>query len=144
MHVTYNRHCLAFSFLICLMVGLSASMWGFPVDASCTGIDKEQAWTIVKDKILEGNLENKIVYRHEDLFKTGQELKSWGNVYVVPADFEQAWLFFVDDQPDANWQHACRYIWVDTKNGKYETIKSSTPPDSMTGMLKLSPQTPQE
>lgn len=33
---------------------------------------------------------------------------------------------FVDEMPQANWEHACRYIFVDEKNS--ETIKSTVPP----------------
>ena len=102
-------------------------------------IDKDRAWEIVKKKILPKDLEGKIIYVSIDLLKAGQSIKSWGHDYKVPENFPQSWFFFVDDQPDANWGHACRYIFVDAGTGKYAVIKASTPPDSMDRMKKIFP-----
>ena len=102
-------------------------------------IDQGQAWEIVKKNILNDNPGNSIVYRSKDLLNADQEVKSWQQTYTVPKDFKKAWLFFVDDQPDANWGHKCRYIFVDAESGKYQVINSLTPPDSMDDMTKIFP-----
>lgn len=102
-------------------------------------IDQDQAWEIVKKNILNDNPGKSIVYRSKDLLNAGQEVKSWQQVYTVPNDFKKAWLFFVDDQPDANWGHNSRYIFVDSESGKYHVINSLTPPDSIDEMTKIFP-----
>ncbi|KFD41608.1 hypothetical protein HY02_03800 [Peptococcaceae bacterium SCADC1_2_3] len=100
-------------------------------------IDKNQSWEIVKKEVLAESLQNKIVYISTEPLKAGQAVKSWKHIYKVPNNLQEAWLFFVDDQPGANWEHACRYIFVDTATGKYKVIKASTPPDSMENMKKI-------
>ena len=115
----------SFTLVILLFIGLTYA------SVEKKSIDKDQAWKIVKEKILAKEQKDKIVYVSIDLLKSGQAVKSWGHDYKVPGDFQQAWLFFIDDQPDANWQHACRYIFVDAGSGKYTIIKAHTPPDSM-------------
>jgi len=125
-----------FMLIILLLVGLTDAA----VEKAC--IDKDQAWEIVKEKILDKEQKDKIVYVSIDLIEPGQAVKSWGNEYKVPGEFQQAWLFFIDDQPGANWQHACRYIFVDAGSGKYTIIKALTPPDSLEEMQKIFPLPP--
>jgi hypothetical protein len=105
-------------------------------------IDQDQAWKIVMEKILAKEQKDKIVYVSIDLLKSGQAVKSWGHDYKVPEDYQQAWLFFIDDQPGANWEHACRYIFVDAGSGKYTILKARTPPDSMEKLKKIFPLPP--
>jgi hypothetical protein len=124
---------LSFTLVILLFIGLTYAA------VEKKSIDKDQAWKIVKEKILAKEQKDKIVYVSIDLLKPGQAVKSWGQNYQVPGDFQQAWLFFIDDQPEANWQHACRYIFVDAGSGKYTITKALTPPDSMENMKKIFP-----
>jgi hypothetical protein len=124
---------LSFTLVILLFIGLTYAA------VEKKSIDKDQAWKIVKEKILAKEQKDKIVYVSIDLLKPGQAVKSWGHDYKVPGDFQPAWLFFIDDRPEANWQHACRYIFVDAGSGKYTIIKALTPPDSMENMKKIFP-----
>jgi hypothetical protein len=123
----------AFTLVIFLFIGLTYAAG----EKKC--IDKDQAWKIVKEKILAKEQKDKIVYVSNDLLKSTQAVKSWEHDYKVPGDFQQAWLFFIDDQAGANWQHACRYIFVDAGSGKYTIIKAHTPPDSMEEMKQIFP-----
>ena len=130
----------AFGFMLGILLFIG-SMYAASENAC---IDKDQAWKIVKEKILAKEQKDKVVYVSSDLLKTGQAVKSWENEYKVPPGFQSAWLFFIDDQPEANWQHACRYIFVDAVSGKYTIIKALTPPDSMDEMKKIFPLPQQE
>jgi hypothetical protein len=103
-------------------------------------ITREQAWEIVKKEILKDPLKDKAVYISEHPLKANDTIKSWEKVITVPGNFQRCWLVFVDDQYGANWQHKCRYIFVDTASGKYEVIKSLAPPDSMEGMKQIFPE----
>ena len=40
-----------------------------------------------------------------------------GNAIVCP--FDNNFIFFVNDHPFANWNHPCRYIFIDTITGGY-------------------------
>jgi hypothetical protein len=104
-----------------------------------TGIDKEHAWMIIKKEIFEENPEGTLVYIYQIPLTAGQEIKSWGRSYTVPDKFDMAWFIFVDDQPGANWEHACRYIFVDQVSGEYHIINSRTPPEQMELMDKIFP-----
>lgn len=104
-----------------------------------TGIDKEHAWMIIKKEIFEENPENILVYISQVPLKAGQEIKSWERSYTVPVKFDMAWFIFVDDQPGANWEHACRYIFVDRVSGEYHVIQSRTPPEQMELMDTIFP-----
>lgn len=101
--------------------------------------DSEKAWETVKSNILKSGLSNKVIFRSKEPLKGGQEIKCWDRIIKVPAHFEQAWFFFVDDQPMANWGHKCRYIFVDTKTYKYHVIDSTSPPNSLDDMYQIYP-----
>lgn len=121
---TLNKMC----FTVFLFLFTGCMLASAAVDKN---IGKDRAWEIVKKEILKEKIEGKEVYVSIDLLKAGEAVKCWGKSYTVPENFQQAWLFFVDDQPGANWGHACRYIFVDAAGGKYKIIESRTPPDSM-------------
>ena len=37
------------------------------------------------------------------------------------------WIAFVDDVPEANWGHPCRYLFIDD-SGNMSEVKATTPP----------------
>jgi hypothetical protein len=39
------------------------------------------------------------------------------------------WAFFVDDAPEANWEHPCRYIFV-LENGEIVEVPETAPPSA--------------
>lgn len=53
---------------------------------------------------------------------------SW---FSVSSPETESWLFFVDDKPMANWDHDCRYVFVDM-NGRVHIHKKSSPPNLST------------
>ena len=57
------------------------------------------------------------------------------------APFEKFWFVFVDDQPQANWMHPCRYIFVSEDLSAYAVVYRMAPPrvtDASTGdVLRL-------
>jgi hypothetical protein len=49
-----------------------------------------------------------------------------------PSDLPQ-WAFFEDDDPEANWEHPCRYLFVHEKadtTGKVTGVRSTLPFDT--------------
>ena len=104
------------------------------------GKTQTEAWNIIiRQKIIGEDIKNKIVYVSIKPLKPGQKIKTWKETYIIPQNFQKTWVFFIDDQPNANWEHKCRYIFFDAVNGKYRVIKAHTPPISMDNMKKISP-----
>jgi predicted lipid-binding transport protein (Tim44 family) len=103
-------------------------------------IDRAKAWEIVKKEVLKDELKGKKIYAAIEPLKAGYEIKSWEKVFKAPETFSQSWFFFIDDQPEANWQHHCRYVFVDAEKGEFEVLKSLTPPDSMEGIEQIFPE----
>ncbi len=54
----------------------------------------------------------------------------------VTVDGGPGWLFFVDDVPQANWTHPCRYVLVG-EDGRLNVEKAHTPPRDMDGFEEL-------
>jgi len=133
----------AFIALVCFC--LPTATHGATVSES-NAINAEQAWKIVKTDLLKDQalkdqaLKDKAAYISIELLKADDTIKSWEKVYTVPATFQRCWLIFLDDQYGANWQHKCRYIFVDADSGKYVVVESLTPPDSMEGMKQIFPK----
>lgn len=42
-------------------------------------------------------------------------------------DFD-SWFFFIDDRPFESWEHPCRYVFVNVKNGAYLIVNKRRPP----------------
>jgi tetratricopeptide (TPR) repeat protein/3D (Asp-Asp-Asp) domain-containing protein len=76
------------------------------------------------------------------------------NIYVVPeilsgftyevnpyktinTTFSNWWLFFIDDNPQYNWGHNCRYVFIDSITGNYEIIEEILPPMNYNDILEV-------
>ncbi len=48
---------------------------------------------------------------------------------IPPSDGvnHRMWVAFVDDVPEANWGHPCRYLFIDDA-GNISEVKTTTPP----------------
>lgn len=62
---------------------------------------------------------------------------TWRTKFQVPASFSRAWFYFVDDMPQANWEHPCRYVFVDVKTHAHVILEASTPPTDVASMIAL-------
>ena len=57
----------------------------------------------------------------------------------------ESWFFFVDDMPLANWEHPCRYIFVNVKTGDYELLSKRRPPlEEMEELISFCPSEKQQ
>lgn len=99
-------------------------------------IDASAAWKIVREKVLENELEGKRCFISVQLQKGGEIIKSWSKDQQVPEKFAFAWIVFIDDAPEANWEHSCRYVFVDAASGEYVIRRASTPPDNLNSEFK--------
>jgi hypothetical protein len=101
-------------------------------------ITADKAKQIVTEKVLSGKLNGKIVYISKMPLKKGETIRAMAKTYQVDA-FVSSWVFFIDDAPEANWEHPCRYVFVDEGTGKYTVIEGKTPPDDINIFMKIYP-----
>ncbi len=90
-------------------------------------------------KVLSGNPGGKVVYRLDAALKKGDKIHAMAHIYTVES-FDAAQIFFIDDEPEANWEHPCRYILIDPQTDDYKIIKASAPPNNLDLYTKIYPE----
>ena len=71
--------------------------------------------------------------------------KSIGNgVSVLTANgeelinpYNESYVYFIDDIPAANWEHPCRYCFVNKENGVYNMITQTIYPDNCESLTRI-------
>ncbi|MBQ9230202.1 MAG: T9SS type A sorting domain-containing protein [Prevotella sp.] len=98
-------------------------------------ISQGKAWEIVKEKVLQGDTTEVHVYVSNAVCKAESQIKT---VYedVNTPDFD-SWFFFIDDVPFGDWEHPCRYVFVNSVDGTYIVQNHRRPPllDTMTNLV---------
>jgi hypothetical protein len=79
-------------------------------------ISKDEAWQIVKEKVLLNKLQDVNVYFEKSTIEGNSVTKSVFTEVESPPF--TSWFFFVDDKPLANWGHSCRYVYVNAYSGE--------------------------
>jgi len=65
----------------------------------------------------------------------GETVVNWGGaVRQVDA---ASWLVFIDDQPGANWEHPCRFAFVDALTRELVVVEATSPPQRFAEMQRL-------
>jgi hypothetical protein len=82
---------------------------------------------LVMNDILLNEVGNINVYCCYDM-KSGDEVLELPDFRTLSLSYSINWVFFVDDNPYAQWQHSCRYIFVDASSGGYNIINDRIPP----------------
>lgn len=83
------------------------------------------------------SLVGKLVYVSREPLPGGKSVRSWRTEFQVPRQFSHAWFYFIDDAPKANWEHPCRYVFVETKTRAHVIMKAMTPPKDLAAMVVL-------
>ncbi len=89
-------------------------------------IDKDQAIGIVKSSLTNEELQNYNVLVFPDLIQ-GKEF-NLSPYHVLHSEYDMSWLFFIDMYPLAQWDHNCKYLFLDQQTGNYTTINYRIPP----------------
>lgn len=87
-------------------------------NAASVDISKEVAYQIVIDDVLDGEVDSKEIYVSEVYLTPGKG--------AIDLPKGEGWYFFIDDQPDMDWGHPCRYVYID--NFGNVTVESSIIP----------------
>jgi hypothetical protein len=88
-------------------------------------------------EVLKERLTNKLVYVSRQPLPGGTKIPTWRTEFQVPNEYPVAWFYFIDDAPEANWEHPCRYVFVEVKRREHEVVKARTPPRDLSSMLRL-------
>ena len=99
-------------------------------------ISKEDAYDIVIKQGLNGIVEGKTILVMSDMVAANTAIQTWKGPINLPD--AEGWFFFIDDHPFANWEHPCRYVFVDAETGAYTEIEARVPPDNIGEMEELS------
>jgi hypothetical protein len=73
---------------------------------------REDAIHLILNQILTNDIGQINVYCSKDLLSVDDGLLTFDR-NTIQFPFQTNWVFFVDDYPTANWNHPCRYIFVD-------------------------------
>jgi len=76
-------------------------------------ITRDEAFKIIKQKELVDTLTNDVKV-HQEIIPSKTVLDFMGESMTSPE--WDSWFFLIDLQPDANWGHPCKYVFVNTKN----------------------------
>ena len=90
------------------------------------GTDFDQALGIVRQQALGGDAAGKRLYALDGAAAPGMVVQGWRKAVTLPDS--AGWVFFVDDMPDANWEHPARIVFVRADSGACETFAVTTPP----------------
>ncbi len=86
-----------------------------------------QAAALVVDDLLSSDISGRTVYYHPQAVYAGQGVDSWHETVVSPFP---GYLVLVDDMALANWEHACRWVFVGF-DGTMSVVEMQTPPNCL-------------
>lgn len=92
--------------------------------------DADTAADLVFAEILDGDITGRSVMVLEEPVSRGTVLGSWRYQVTAPID---GYLVLIDDMAYANWEHPCRWVFVNSE-GEMETVRMTTPPDALQRM----------
>lgn len=49
---------------------------------------------------------------------------------ILHCPYDTAWLFFIDMFPIAQWEHDCKYIFINNLNGEITQLPQKIPPNN--------------
>jgi hypothetical protein len=84
---------------------------------------RQQAIKLVLNQILDADTSQINVYSSYDTIPDTSYIILSNGQTISPL-YPYNWVFFLDDNPLANWNHPCRYIFINSSTGDF-TIDSS-------------------
>jgi hypothetical protein len=108
---------------IILTIGLILSFSGINAQ-----IDKMHAIDLVMNNVVQGDQVNFNVLIFPEPIK-GSNYKL-SDFHTLHFPYDNAWLFFIDMIPMAQWDHDCKYLFVDQVSGEITEIKHRIPPNN--------------
>lgn len=89
-------------------------------------VTQNEADVIIQDYIKNENIEGYWLYSNTvSVSKKSEVITLTGKIVSPNAD---SWIYFIDEQPFANWSHQCRYLFISTDNGEVVEKQATYPP----------------
>ncbi len=89
-------------------------------------INRESAYEILKNDLLGENWYNNEIYASKTVLQ-GQTLIFTNDTFVYSPN-NTSWFFFVDEYPNADWWHPCKYVFINNLNGSIHFVQMTSPP----------------
>jgi hypothetical protein len=88
-------------------------------------LDASQAHSALLEQLTEAERQRAVVYELADTVVRGTVLSFPQQTINIPSD---ALIAFIDQEPAANWGHACRYVLVELNTGRTSSWEARFPP----------------
>ena len=93
---------------------------------------RDEAESLVRAELFPTGGEGHTRHILPEILDGGAQILDWnGVVHVLDA---AAWFVFIDDQPGANWEHSCRYVFVDAVTREILVLDGQIPPRRLSEM----------
>jgi hypothetical protein len=109
--------------------------WTIALPAHAGPGDPEAAMQYVVGTLLDNNTSGKRVHVTAGLLAPGTEIRTWTRT-VLTTD-RAGWVVFVDDMARANFEHPCRYVFVDRDTFATAVYDATMPPVDIASYLEL-------
>ena len=98
-------------------------------------ISQGKAWGIVKESVLLGDTTEVHVFVSNAICMAKSQIRTVYKDEESPS-FD-SWFFFIDDVPFGDWEHPCRYVFVNSTDGTYIVQDHRRPPllDTMENLV---------
>lgn len=86
----------------------------------------QAAFQVVINGVIQGDTEGRRIYGLPRKTAPGMVVEGWRGSVTLP--MARGFLFFVDDVPEANWEHPARLVFVNPTDGSFKVYHVRTPP----------------
>lgn len=100
----------------------------------------QAAFQVVVNGPLQGDTEGIRVFGLRRMTSPGMKVEGWLNYVTLPE--ATGYLFFVDDLPEANWEHPARLVFVYPVDGSFKVYSVRTPPKIFSEFIEMVKYTP--
>lgn len=117
-----------------LIMTLVVSVFGITqVLAAQVGL--EDAYQVVVKGLLQGDRTGKRIFGFRRMTTPGMTVEVWRHSIMLPET--SGFLLFVDDLPEANWEHPARLVFVNPKEGDFKVYQVRLPPDILPQFVEM-------
>ncbi|MCE5243124.1 MAG: C13 family peptidase [Syntrophobacteraceae bacterium] len=101
-----------------------------------------QAFETVVGQVLQGDATGTRIYCLANVTSPGMTVRSWKHSLTLPDS--AGYLFFLDDLPEANWEHPARLVFVDASTWAHQVWQMTTPPKNFIDFIPMGEYIPRE
>lgn len=107
-----------------------------PLIAQEVQITKNEAVNLVLNEILADKIGKVDVFISKNPVSSNKDFQLHRKTLRCP--YSSNWVIFIDDHVFANWDHPCRYVFIDTENKNYMIVNEKIFPANMETFEKIS------